>query len=83
MVRDMIAERDKYRNEAAAVIGRVVGDDNSIDILADFVTSLVFKQVHDADPICLLQVSAEDWGIERDDYPEYDDLDSLDGEDFV
>ena len=83
MVRDMIAERDDYRKNAATVIGRVVGDDNSIDILADFVTSLVFKQVHDADPICLLQVSAEDWGIDRSEYDDTDELDCLDGEDFV
>ena len=65
---DLVSERNNYRDEVSVLAEKILDSENSVDILADFLTHLVFSNVDNADPAEILDNCRSDWeGPDEDD----------------
>lgn len=58
---DMVEQRDRYRDEVSVLAEKVLDAENSVEIIADFLTNLVFSNVDNADPAEILDNCRCEW----------------------
>lgn len=64
---NVMEQQDRYRDEVSVLAAKVLESDNSVDIIADFLTNLVFSNVDNADPAEILEHCQSDWDGEDED----------------